>query len=282
MKRRQLKQIVSMLLAVVMAVGLLPTTAFAADPPDISDIPGYETPKDPQGNPYQRGSSSSLGNGLKYTYFYYLNTDNPAGPVMNAELVIFKDPQALSGSTYRMPDYERGQAPWKESSGGMTPRYDSIFIASGVTGIGDYAFQGMDTVTKVTIQDPGTLKRVGAYAFEGDDKLEGPLDISGVTELGEAAFQNCSALGEVTLGKGLTTIPKNAFNNCGLQKIEIPAGVETIGESAFASNSFSAQGALVLPEGLKTIGKNAFYRALNFGSNTGFTSVTIPAWVRKN
>ena len=281
MKRRQLKQIVSMLLAVVMAVGLLPTTAFAADPPDISDIPGYEIPKDPQGNPYQRGSSSSLGNGLKYTYFYYLNTDNPAGPVMNAELVIFKDPQALSGSTYRMPDYERGQAPWKESSGGMTPRYDSIFIASGVTGIGDYAFQGMDTVTKVTIQDPGTLKRVGAYAFEGDDKLEGPLDISGVTELGEAAFQNCSALGEVTLGKGLTTIPKNAFNNCGLQKIEIPAGVETIGESAFASNSFSAQGALVLPEGLKTIGKNAFYRALNFGSNTGFTSVTIPASVER-
>ena len=49
MKRRQLKQIVSMLLAVVMAVGLLPTTAFAADPPDISDIPGYEIPKDPQG-----------------------------------------------------------------------------------------------------------------------------------------------------------------------------------------------------------------------------------------
>lgn len=281
MKRRQLKQIVSMLLAVVMAVGLLPTTAFAADPPDISDIPGYEIPKDPQGNPYQRGSSSSLGNGLKYTYFYYLNTDNPAGPVMNAELVIFKDPQASSDSTCRMPDYESGQAPWKESSGGMTPRYDSIFIAKGVTGIGNYAFQGMDTVTKVTIQDPSTLKRVGAHAFEGDDKLEGLLDLSGVTELGEAAFQNCSALGEVTLGEGLTTIPENAFNNCGLQKIEIPARVETIGESAFASNSFSAQGALVLPEGLKTIGKNAFYRVLNFGSNTGFTSVTIPASVER-
>ncbi len=275
MKRRQLKQIVSMLLAVVMAVGLLPTTAFAADPPDI---PEYTPPQKPEGGSYDFSRSEKLSNGLMYSIYSYYDPD---GPILVAELVIHKDPDADPSATFSMEDYSHGEAPWNQPVGGMTPRYDSIFIASGVTGIGDYAFQGMDTVTKVTIQDPSTLKRVGAHAFEGDDKLEGPLDISGVTELGEAAFQNCSALGEVTLGEGLTTIPKNAFSNCGLQKIEIPAGVKTIGESAFASNSFSAQGALVLPEGLKTIGKNAFYRALNFGSNTGFTSVTIPASVER-
>ena len=49
MKRRQLKQIVSMLLAVVMAVGLLPTTAFAVDPPDISDIRGMRFQKTHRG-----------------------------------------------------------------------------------------------------------------------------------------------------------------------------------------------------------------------------------------
>ena len=42
MKRRQLKQIVSMLLAVVMAVGLLPTTAFAADPVAYTHLDVYK------------------------------------------------------------------------------------------------------------------------------------------------------------------------------------------------------------------------------------------------
>ena len=67
--------------------------------------------------------------------------------------------------------------------------------------------------------------------------------------------------------------------DCGLQKIDLPENLKTIGAYAFASNGFSQGGDLVLPEGLKTVGSHAFYRDLNFKDTSGFTSLTIPASV---
>ena len=114
MKRRQLKQIVSMLLAVVMAVGLLPTTAFAADPPDI---PEYTPPQKPEGGSYDFSRSEKLSNGLMYSIYSYYDPD---GPILVAELVIHKDPDADPSATFSMEDYSHGEAPWNQPVGGTT------------------------------------------------------------------------------------------------------------------------------------------------------------------
>ncbi len=74
----------------------------------------------------------------------------------------------------------------------------------------------------------------------------------------------------VVIGAGVTTIGKNAFNECsGLTSIEIPASVTSIGDHAFESCTGLAS--ITLAEGLTTIGGYAFYNC-----GTTIESVTIP------
>lgn len=273
MSKRLWKKACAFLLTVCMLVTMLPVSALAADDPDV---PEYDPP-----DGWVEGDKTAIdGTNLCWKYYYTYGSD-ASGPYLKAELIIYKDPAAGVDGNYDMIDYTaaagEGAAPWRQNE---NVRYDSIYIAEGVTGIGDYAFAQMDTLTNIKIADPASLKDIGAHAFEGDDELVGPIDLSGLTTLGEYAFNGCSQLGEITLGNELKEIPNYAFNNCGLQDIEIPAGVTSIGSHAFAANSFSAAGDFVLPDGLTAIGDYAFHRELNFGENTGFTSVTIPGSIQ--
>lgn len=272
MSKRLWKKACAFLLTVCMLMTMMPVSALAADDPDV---PGYDPP-----DGWVKGQSKQITGTNLFWMYYYISDEDEAGPYTKAELIIYKDPSAGASGNFDMTDYRSavgsGAAPWRQSE---NVRYDSIYIADGVTGIGDYAFAQMDTLTKVTIADSASLKDIGAHAFEGDDELVGPIDLSGLTTLGNYAFNGCERLGSVTLGGSLTEIPDYAFNNCGLKDIEIPAGVNSIGNYAFASNGFGDADALVLPEGLTTIGSHAFYRALNFGADTGFTSITIPSTV---
>ena len=93
-----------------------------------------------------------------------------------------------------MPDYtEAGGQPWEKAN------LSAVYIADGVTSIGDYAFDGINNLTTVEIQNPAALTSVGDYAFRGCDRLQGtedhPLDLSGVTDLGMYAFSGCERLG---------------------------------------------------------------------------------------
>ena len=273
MRKKLWKRTCAFLLTVCMLMTMMPVSALAADDPDV---PGYDPP-----DGWVKGQSKQITGTNLFWKYYYISDEDEAGPYTKAELIIYKDPSAGASGNFDMTDYTSavgsGAAPWRQSE---NVRYDSIYIADGVTGIGDYAFAQMDTLTKVTIADSASLKDIGAHAFEGDDELVGPIDLSGLTTLGMYAFNGCERLGSVTLGGSLTEIPDYAFNNCGLKDIEIPTGVTSIGSHAFAANSFSEAGDFVLPDGLEEIGDYAFHRELNFGENTGFTSVTIPGSIQ--
>ena len=59
--------------------------------------------------------------------------------------------------------------------------------------------------------------------------------INNMTSIGKKAFQNMPSLKQIQLNS-VTTINEAAFYNTGLEEIEIPATVETIGKNAFENN----------------------------------------------
>ena len=269
--KRRLKSAVSILLAVVMIVSMLPVTAFAVEAPSLS---GWAQKKAEalEDSGYEKGGPFRLqGSDLYQFTFTKNNYDDEGNLTQDAVYLILPGTDAVDTE---MPDYGEPDSPtkpWAEANP------SAVYIADGVTGIGAHAFENMRNLEKLEIENSETLKKVGAYAFNGCDNLDGPLDLSGVTDLGEYAFNACERLDSVTLSDDLTSIPKNAFNSCGLTSVNIPAKVKTIGDAAFANNSLS--GELVLPDTLTTIGDSAFYRYLSSSDIGGYSSITIPASV---
>ena len=95
----------------------------------------------------------------------------------------------------------------------------SLTIGSGVTTIGESAFNGCGTYWNEETN-------------QGVEELVVTMG-NNVTSIGANAFQNCSKLKSITLSSKLTTIGSEAFRNTGLTSISIPASVTNIGDVAF-------------------------------------------------
>ena len=288
--KKMWKRFVSLLLACTLLAGMLPLSASAAVSAPGEDSDQYK---------YAKGILDELNGSLELSEEYTLS-----GPfqLKNSEVYIyelFRTIQDDSGHRVTdtryvivpgegatqpdMPDYENGQdgQPWAESNP------SAVYIADGVTGIGNHAFDGMSTLETIEFENSKSLTKVGEYAFNNCDKMVGlSLDLSNVTTLGKYAFNGCERLGSgennkgVTLSDALTTIPENAFNTCGLKNVNIPKSCTKIEKNAFAHNSLSEVGELVLPDGLVTIGDSAFVVTMGSGdTSVGITSLTIPSTV---
>lgn len=161
-----------------------------------------------------------------------------------------------SGAMY---NYESGGAPWYK----YREDVQKVVIYNTVTTIGNLAFEGCSNMTTVEFYDTSTsssLQTIGQGAFYNCNAL-GSLDFSKtkLTSLGYVAFSNCTSLTSITLpttlqtiGQSafigctnlastnlsslskLTTIGNNAFYDCPLTTINIPAKVTSIGTSAFS------------------------------------------------
>jgi len=78
------------------------------------------------------------------------------------------------------------------------------------------------------------VKKLAYGAFQRCDKLTSIEIPEGVEVLDTSAFAGCSRLKSIVLPESLKEIRKFAFASTGLKEIVIPAGVEKIGENAFA------------------------------------------------
>lgn len=278
--KKMWKRFVSLLLACTLLAGMLPLSASAqATAPTetewIRNIIG-----DLEEDKYELQAKTQLSGSDVWMYIYVKSYwDSELEQSVNDTVFIFQPGQDAAST--EIPNYDSASEgkPWS------TGKPSAIYIADGVTGIGNHAFDGMTTLETLEIEDPTSLKSVGDYAFNGCDKLVGPLDLSGVTDMGKYAFNGCERLGSgennkgVTLSDELTTIPENAFNTCGLKNVNIPTSCTEIGNNAFANNSLS--GELNLPSSLNTIGERAFYRYNSSSDTGGFSSITIPSSVTK-
>ncbi len=154
--------------------------------------------------------------------------------------------------TGNMPDWWSPESvPWYGNSG-YQQNTKEVFIGEGVTSIGSCAFKDYPRLNSIRI--PASVETIGSEAF--------------------ARCGNSSDTGvHVTFGENskLKKLELSAFAGTFLTSIEIPAGVTTIGGSAFQScRSLSS---ITLPAGVKTIGNAAFWGC------TSLTSIEIPAGV---
>ena len=142
-----------------------------------------------------------------------------------------------------------------------------VYIKSGVTSIGNYAFNGCSALTSVTI--PEGVMSIGNYAFSGCSTLTSVTIPEGVMNIGDYTFKDCRSLTSINLPEGITSIGKWTFRGCSnLTNITIPRGVESIGEFAFSLCSSLTN--VTIPNSVVSIGRKAF------SACSSLTSVIIP------
>ena len=143
-----------------------------------------------------------------------------------------------------------------------------VTIASGVTSIGDSAFEYCDQLESIAI--PDTLTHIGDSAFSSTRALR-KFDLSPehpVFEVVDGVLFNkrthallcCPAaleVGDLRVPEGTLAIAPHAFANCrNLTGVSLPDGLESIGKFAFTGCRSLQR--VALPDSLTTIGFGAF------------------------
>lgn len=144
-----------------------------------------------------------------------------------------------------------------------------VTFPDSVTYIGERVCASMPKVTKITL--PENLRAVGKLAFANTGVRELTIP-EGVTEIGESAFCSNESLKKLTLPSTLRVLPREAFDNCKtLAEVRFAEGLEEIGEEAFENCAVKQ---LSLPASLRSIGRRAF-------TYNPFKELTIPAGVER-
>ena len=115
---------------------------------------------------------------------------------------------------------------------------EEIIVPSTVEKIGDYAFDNIETLKKITLNEG--VKEIGQTCFGENTSLTEINLPSSLKAISVAAFYNCTSLEKITIPEGAERIEATSFSYCEkLKEIHIPSSVAFIqGESEEASSAF--------------------------------------------
>ncbi len=152
-------------------------------------------------------------------------------------LRIYWDEDSMDQGEMAIPDYnDYRDTPWYQfgdGNGVIFPMITSIQVDELVTGIGDYAFAGLDELTDVQIAS--SVTSIGEGAFMGCGSLVSVTIPDTVETLGDNIFWGCGNLETATLPAGITEIPSGTFYGCEeLTTVYLPGTLESIGTDAFS------------------------------------------------
>lgn len=132
----------------------------------------------------------------------------------------------ISG-TGEMYDYSWNKyAPWKSKN------IIDIIINSGVTTIGEYAFNKCTNLKNIVI--PEGIISIGGNAFDTCNKLENVVIPESVVKIRPYAFIDCKNLTNIIIPENVTKIEDGVFCGClNMNDITIPKNVKYISNIAF-------------------------------------------------
>lgn len=228
-----MKRFTSLLLALLMAMTLLPAAAWADDAVTSGSCGTNVTWE------LTNGVLTISGDGAMEDYTY----DSPATWNAMKDSIMAVDVQdgVTRVSNYAFCDLENvtsvklgpsvteiGEAAFMKC--GMS----EVVFPSGLTRIGERAFLECDSLLEVDI--PANVTWVSTSAFEHCDKLKKVTTHSNERfGFGYSVFRDCAALEEVTFGEGVDVLPSGTFRDCkSLKEIDIPDSVRKVEMRAFS------------------------------------------------
>ena len=143
-------------------------------------------------------------------------------------------------------------APWAEE--GM-PAVKKLVVNSGITYIGDSAFEGLDQLTSVSL--PDTLEYIGWSAFSDCASLTSIVIPEGIDGLCDFTFARCTSLRSVKLPSTMRWIDGCIFSGCtSLQDIVLPEGLTDITWQMF--KDCTSLRSVTIPGSIMSVSNDAF------------------------
>ena len=204
---KQLKRLTSVLLVLGMVLGLMPLSAFAAEPAK---------------KPFTEFTEVVDGN----TYTYMPLDDD------TVELTGFSTKATAVDAV--IPSRVQG---YSVTSIGSYVFFEctalkSVRFEASIKSIGSYAFYYCKELKSVQFRAP--IESIEEGAFSSCESLEEVKLPDSIKSIGTGAFLGCAELKTVNLGNSFVSIGDNAFALCkDLKSVTIPSSVQTIGENAF-------------------------------------------------
>ena len=299
-RSKSVKRILALVLALLMIVGIAPTTAFAAEETAVAveqkveeksaSLEEKENEKNfeetthpvsiPDNTDGELAATGQCGDNVYWTF------DSETGAL------------TISGEG-DMWDYDGYDSPFSWNSS-----IESVIIKNGVTSIGSRAFYDCSSLTSVTIGN--SVTSIGDGAFLSCDSLTSVCIPESVTYIGSRVFTVCISLESITVDENnkfycsdefgvlynkdkteliqypvgnertffaipesVTSIGSRAFHNCSsLTSVSIGKSVTSIGDYAFYWCSRLTS--IEIPDSVTSIGGHAFSYC------SSLKSVTIP------
>ena len=144
------------------------------------------------------------------------------------------------------------------------------------TSIDEYAFSSVGK-DLISVSIPGSVKDIGAYAFNYCYRLNSVELLDGVERVGDYAFRG-NSLTSVEIPDSLISIGEHAFaDNNDLTSIDLGNGVKSIGHEAFSRTDRSETGPedLIIPDSVEVMGSHAFYANYNLASIQISSGLTV-------
>ena len=239
------KRILSLLLALVMVLTILPTVALAED----ASLAGFCG-----GDANAEKEKTITG----ATWVYGVKTDFSTDIYKNVSWRLDKNGTdtytlTLSGSG-KMADYLAEKVrPWYSYASKIT----KLIVEDGVSSVGSRTCYNFTVLTDVSLAD--TVTDIGEFSFSGCSALVS-VDLSNVTSIRANALRGDRALSDIRLSRDLKVIDYQAFRDSGADNssISIPASVTEIGFGAFEGAKFT--NVLNLPN-VEKVGAFAFNKS---------------------
>ena len=239
------KRILSLLLALVMVLTILPTVALAED----ASLAGFcggdantEKFETITGKTWVYGNLTTFSTDIYKNVSWRLDENGTDTYTLT-----------LSGSG-KMADYLAEKVrPWYSYASKIT----KLIVEDGVSSVGSRTCYNFTALTDVSLAD--TVTDIGEFSFSGCSALVS-VDLSNVTSIRANALRDDRALSDIRLSRDLKVIDYQAFRDSGADNssISIPASVTEIGFGAFEGAKFT--NVLNLPN-VKKVGAFAFNKS---------------------